>query len=69
MFKKVSEVIPDMEPKYSIGETLRLIGRTPLLGETAKVIEVWPSQKNVMYKLVRKNGKKVEVYEHMLERI
>ncbi len=68
MFDKKYKIVPNMLPKYEVGETLIMIGRTPLAGESGVVISIWPNQKTVIYKLLRKNGKKLNMNEHMLER-
>lgn len=62
-------IVPDKIPEYHIGETLVIIGRTPIAGERVTVVEIWPCQKTVVYKVKRANGRKTELNEHMLERI
>ena len=67
-WKNKYPIVPDKEPKFSITDTLTVVGRTPLAGEEAIVVSIWPNQKTVHYTMRLKNGKETDVNETMLRK-
>ena len=68
--KKRYFVVPNMIPKYSVGDKIKVISNQHILcGRFGEIIGVFPAQRNVFYKIQINNCGKPTLPERMIEKL